>query len=78
MLWHLFFFFCCLKKKKTIFCWQNSQAFTVAEVVQGKVKPDVRADAEEMLNKLDDAAGGKLEKEDQPKVDDNCEIKNLG
>lgn len=30
------------------------------------------------MNKLDDAAGGKLEKEDQPKVDDNCEIKNLG
>ncbi|BFZ11859.1 hypothetical protein BsWGS_14898 [Bradybaena similaris] len=53
---------------------RNPQAFTVADVVADKVKPDIRADSEEMLNKLD-AGSAKVEQKDLPKVDDNCEIK---
>lgn len=57
-----------------IWSCQNPQAFTVADVVADKVKPDIKAEAEEMLNKLD-AGSAKVEQKDLPKVDDNCEIK---
>ncbi|CAG5125123.1 unnamed protein product, partial [Candidula unifasciata] len=56
---------------------EAKNTFTVTDVVADKVKPDVRADAEEMLNKLD-AGSSDGEQSDLPKVDDNCEIKKVG
>ncbi|CAL1535690.1 unnamed protein product [Lymnaea stagnalis] len=57
---------------------RNPQPFVVPEIVTGITKPDVKADAEEMLKKLDKASGVSEDAENLPKVDTNCEIKHSG
>lgn len=57
---------------------KSHQKFSVDECMPDKKKPDIKADSEAMLNKLDAAAGVKPDCEDSPKVDSNCEIKKTG
>ncbi|KAH9523062.1 hypothetical protein Btru_065649 [Bulinus truncatus] len=55
------------------------QPFFVVETVSGITKPDNKLDAEEMLKKLDQAAGGIDQAEELPKVDSsNIDIKTGG
>ena len=43
-----------------------------------KTKPDVKADMEAMLTKLDAADGAIPVSDESPQVDSNCEIKKSG
>ncbi|GFO49166.1 poly [ADP-ribose] polymerase [Plakobranchus ocellatus] len=57
---------------------KSPEAFSVDECMMGKTKPDIKADEEAMLTKLDIAAGAKPDADGSPKVDSNCEIKKTG
>ncbi|GFR67750.1 poly [ADP-ribose] polymerase [Elysia marginata] len=57
---------------------KSPEGFAVDECVPDKTKPDIEADSEAMLTKLDAAAGVKPDSDDSPKVDSNCDIKKAG